>query len=208
MSHATSETKMSSSLPHGPDEMSDGVLIERICASDQQAFESLYKAYYQRLFRFSLRMTRSLDRVEEIINDVMYVVWRKADTFNAEGKVSTWIFGIAYNKCLKVLSERNNADHLTLEDAEDQLPTIQDSGLRNLEIEDWLSVAFAALPADQRAVLELAYHHGLHYNEIAAIMDCSENTVKTRMFRARNKIRALFPELSGNRPDFHDGNLL
>jgi RNA polymerase sigma-70 factor (ECF subfamily) len=56
-------------------------------------------------------------------------------------------------------------------------------------------VAFGKLPADQRAVLELAYHQGLHYQEIAQIMDCPENTVKTRMFHARKKIKALYPDL-------------
>jgi RNA polymerase sigma factor (sigma-70 family) len=177
------------------DEPSDAELMQRVSASDHPAFEMLYKRYYQRLFRFAYRITRRLDQVEEIINDVMYVVWRRADSFDPDGRASTWIFGIAYKKCLKAISGRVAGEHLPLDEAEDLIPGIADEGLRNLEIEDWLSVAFGKLPTDQRAVLELTYHQGLQYSEIAAIMECPENTVKTRMFHARKKIRAWFPEL-------------
>jgi RNA polymerase sigma factor (sigma-70 family) len=208
MLKSTSEGERSLMPARPPGDITDTELIERICEGDQQAFERLYKAYFHRLFRFSYRMTRRLDRVEEIINDVMYVVWRKADTFTPGGRVSTWIFGIAYNKCLKTLTERTTGDHLTLDDAEDLLPQVQDSGLKNLEIEDWLSVAFGKLPAEQRAVLELTYHHDLPYGEIAVIVGCPENTVKTRMFHARKKIRALFPELLGETTDFYEGKSL
>lgn len=176
-------------------EIGDAELIARICAADEGAFETLYKRYYPKLFRFSFRVTRRLDQIEEIINDVMYVVWKKAPSFRPETRASTWIFGIAYNKCLKAVAGRAQAEHLELEDAEDLIPGVQDSGLKNLEIEDWVAVAFSKLPPGQRAVLELAYHHGLHYQEIAQIMDCPENTVKTRMFHARKKIKSLFPDL-------------
>lgn len=176
-------------------DISDADLIALICGADHGAFEILYRRYYQRLFRFSYRVTRRLDQIEEIINDVMFVVWKKASTYNHNAQVSTWIFGIAYKKCLKTISERNAAEHLSLEDAEDILPASRDQGFSNLEIEDWLAVAFRRLSADQRAVLELTYHHGLHYGEIAAVMDCPENTVKTRMFHARKKLKSLFPDL-------------
>ncbi len=56
-----------------------------------------------------------------------------------------------------------------------------------------------ALSPEQRAVMELVYHHGLHYREIAQVIDCPENTVKTRVFHARRKLRSLWPELTGGR---------
>lgn len=189
-------------------ELSDTELIVRICEADLAAFEALYKRYYQRLFRFSYRVTRRLDQIEEIINDVMYVVWKKASTFNREGQASTWILGIAYKKCLKAMAERLPTAHLALDDVEDYIPGVDDSGLKNLEIEDWISVAFSRLPPDQRAVLELTYHQGLHYSEIAKIMGCPENTVKTRMFHARKKIRSLIPDLIDEpKPEDRDQSL-
>lgn len=176
-------------------ESGEAQLIMRICEADEEAFETLYKQYYRKLFRFAYRVTRRIDQIEEIINDVMYVVWKKAPTFRPETRVSTWIFGIAYKKCLKSIAGGSQAKHLSLEDADMLIPGVQDSGLKNLEAEDWISVAFGRLSADQRAVLELTYHHGLHYREIAEILDCPENTVKTRMFHARKKIKPLLPDL-------------
>jgi len=67
--------------------------------------------------------------------------------------------------------------------------SISQSG-RNTETQDWLNCALDILPADQRAVIELTFYHGLPYQEIAKILDCPENTVKTRMFHARKKLQA------------------
>ncbi|MGR8929303.1 MAG: RNA polymerase sigma factor [Gammaproteobacteria bacterium] len=172
-------------------------LIARICQSDIAAFESLYRRYYHRLFRFAYRVTRRIDLIEEIINDTMYVVWKKSTFFQTTARPSTWIFGIAYKQCLKTIAKHEPIEHIELDDAAELIPGIQDKGLQDLEIEDWITAAFRILPADQRTVLELVYHQDLHYSEIARIMDCPENTVKTRMFNARKKIKAMFP-------DFHD----
>jgi len=177
-------------------EITDEELIVKICLTDHDAFEVLYKRYFQRIFRFAYRIMQSLDDIEEIINDVMFVVWKKAASFKNESLVSTWIFGIAYKKCLKALSKRPKVEHISLDDIAEDIQDMQVSALKNMEIDDWLSVVFSKLPADQRAVLELTYHQGLNYSEIAEIMECPENTVKTRMFHARKKIKLLFPDLA------------
>jgi RNA polymerase sigma-70 factor (ECF subfamily) len=67
--------------------------------------------------------------------------------------------------------------------------------MTQLEVENLAAVAFGALPPDQRAVMELTYYQGMHYSEIAEVMGCPENTVKTRMFHARKKLRTLLPAL-------------
>jgi RNA polymerase sigma factor (sigma-70 family) len=188
-------------------EITDEELIAKICLADHQAFEVLYKRYYQRIFGFAYRIMRSLEDIEEIINDVMFVVWKKAGSFNKEVLVSTWIFGIAYKKCLKALSKISKAQLISLDDdSVGDIPETQVSGLKSLEIEDWLSVIFSKLPVDQRTVLELAYHEGLSYGEIAEIMECPENTVKTRMFHARKKIKLLFPGLADELNSEYYGN--
>ena len=70
-------------------------LVGRVASGDAQAFEALYRCFYPRLRRFLERMMRRPQLVEEILNDTMLVVWRKAGTFNRCSKVSTWILGIA-----------------------------------------------------------------------------------------------------------------
>ena len=78
-------------------------LVGRVASGDGDAFEALYRCFYPRLRRFLERMTRRPQLVEEILNDTMLVVWRKAHTYNLRSKVSTWIFAIAFRKALKEL---------------------------------------------------------------------------------------------------------
>lgn len=61
---------------------------------------------------------------------------------------------------------------------------------QRLEGGDWLSCGFATLQPDQRAAIELTFYHGLHYQDIARILNYPENTIKTRMFNARKKLQA------------------
>ncbi|OAI08711.1 RNA polymerase sigma factor [Methylomonas methanica] len=171
----------------GPDEYD---LLQRIGAGDTAAFEAFYKNYYPRLFRFILRMTRQPEAVEELIQETLLVVWEKPQGFNHESKISTWVFGIAYHKTLKAMtkSARRNNDV----DIDDLTETIGDptaNPANNWENEDWLNYALATLPPEQRAVIELTFYHGLSYQDVARILDCPENTVKTRMFHARRKLQ-------------------
>jgi RNA polymerase sigma-70 factor (ECF subfamily) len=165
-------------------------LLARISQGDTSAFEAFYKAYYPRLFRFILRMTQQTDVVEELIQETLLVVWEKPESFNHTSKISTWVLGIAYNKTLKLLSKaaKRNQDL----DMDDWLELIDDPTAnlaQNNENQDWLNCALATLSPEHRAVIELTFYHDLSYQEIARILDCPENTVKTRMFHARKKLQ-------------------
>jgi len=178
-------------------DISDEVLIERITGRDQDAFETLYCRYYDRLFRFIIRVTGRLGMIEETINDTMYVVWQKAATFNGCSRPSTWIFAIAYKKALKSLSRRKYTPHPDLECSLDETqPCHKTLHSEQLETENWLAAAFDRIPPEQRATVELTYYFGMSYREIADVMDCSENTVKTRMFHARRKLKSILPQLA------------
>jgi RNA polymerase sigma-70 factor (ECF subfamily) len=74
----------------------DIVCLAEIARGDRAAFERLYRRYYDRLFRFVLRVTGRINVAEDVINDTMMVIWRKAGEYRAAAKASTWIFGIAY----------------------------------------------------------------------------------------------------------------
>ncbi|MGR8931786.1 MAG: RNA polymerase sigma factor [Gammaproteobacteria bacterium] len=173
------------------------VLLYRIAAGDTLAFEAFYKVYYPRLFRFILRMTRNPESVEEIIQETLLVVWQKPDGFNFQSKISTWVFGIAYRKTLKSIS--NSVRHGEQVDVEEVIETLGDPVANHAQVhenEDWLNCALTVLSPEQRAVIELTFFHDLPYQEIAKILDCPENTVKTRMFHARKKLQ-VFAETQG-----------
>ena len=176
------------------DDAEDRRLVACVCAHELAAFETLYRRYHPRLCRFLHRMLRPEHLVEEVLNDTLYVVWNQAERFNGTSKVSTWIFAIAYRKALKALSRHD--DPLPECDEDDQ--AVADATERP-EARMSLSQARAAIDAalrglsvDQRAAVELTYFHGFSYPEIAAIVDGPTDTVKTRMFHARKRLRTAF----------------
>ena len=175
-------------------DMDEEVLLQRIAEGNISAFETFYKMYYPRLYRFILRMTHDAEFVEELIQETLLVVWEKPDNFNYASKISTWVFGIAYNKALKSMSRhaRRSLD-VDVDELNEILGDPYANPAQHQENADWLSTALAILSPEQRAVIELTFYQGLAYQEIAKILDCPENTVKTRMFHARKKLQ-LFAE--------------
>jgi RNA polymerase sigma-70 factor (ECF subfamily) len=173
----------------------DRALIERIARLDRAALKELYLLYHRRLARFLTRVTSRYDLAEEIINDTFWVVWQRAGEFRGASHVSTWLMGIAYRRGLKALKR---ASFMQL--GANDVPDAEASGHEpwsGAERREWLNVGLERLPSEQRLVLELAYHLGHSCEEIALIMDCPVNTVKTRMFHARKKLRLLLPQLAG-----------
>jgi len=174
-------------------------LIARVADHDLRAFEQLYRAYHARLTRFLDRMTRRRAVIEEVLNDTMLVVWNRSDTFNGRSKVCTWIFAIAYRKALKALQRHDEA----VEDAEPDQRAASDDGperqMQQRQASMGLVRALDALSIDHRMVVELSYFHGMGYREIAEIVDCPVDTVKTRMFHARRRLRTL---LAGDAEDW------
>jgi len=170
-------------------------LLERIAVGDKQAFQSLYVTYHRRLARFLTRVTRRYDVAEEIINDTLYVVWCKAAQFRGEARVSTWIMGIAYRRALKTLRRLDaNPCGVALEIGDDQAVVAPFE--EDMELSQWIERALERLPVEQRLAIELTYYLGHSCEEIAQILECPVNTVKTRMFHARRKLRSLLPRFA------------
>ncbi len=174
-------------------------LLRRIAQKDRRAFEELYTAYYRRIFSYLFKLTRRAEMVEEVLNDVMLVIWKKAGSFDGRSRPSTWIFGIAYHKAMKALAQRRPAEQPGEDREREPLEPVDheqpESLLVRRELATTLGRALMGISAEQRAVVELTYYHGLSYHEIAAVVGCPVNTVKTRMFHARRRLRDLLPDM-------------
>lgn len=180
---------------------SEAALLRRIAAKDRRAFEALYHAYYRRLFAYLFKTIRRPELSEEVLDDVMLAVWTGAAGFDGRSRPSTWIFGIAYHKALKALARQGRHRAETEEtDGEEPMTEEGPEGLLvRREMADVLGRALRALPLEQRTVVELTYYHGFSYQEIADIMGCPVNTVKTRMFHARRRLKEMLPGLGVSR---------
>jgi RNA polymerase sigma-70 factor (ECF subfamily) len=175
------------------DDARDLALVQRIADRDRLALEDLYHHYHRRLARFLTRVTYRYELAEEIINDTLWIVWQRAGEFRGASRVSTWIVGIAYRRALATMRHASVRPSLTALDEREET----DDPVAEIEQRDLLDHALAVLPPEQRLVLELTYFLGHSCEEVAAITACPVNTVKTRMFHARRKLRELLPQLSG-----------
>jgi len=174
-------------------------LLERVAEGDLRAFEALYRIYHPRLSRFLMSVIRRPQLVEEALNDTMLAVWARPGSYSGASKPSTWIFAIAYRKALKALRGQDEA----VEDKDAETRQSGEPGpeqeLGRRQAQAALLSAIGGLSADHRAVVDLTYFHEIGYREIAEIMDCPVDTVKTRMFHARRHLKA---KLAGGLADW------
>ncbi len=187
-------------IPARRDDDQDLAWLRATAQGDSAAFACLYRRHHARLMRFLWRHVARPELAEEVVNDTMWVVWRKAAEFRGEAQVRTWIVGIAYRCMLRALRDGPPADEINASELAafnlDALPA-PDDDVATLEAADWLRQGLRTLPADQRVTMELAYVLGESCEDIAVIMGCPVGTVKARMFHARVRLRNVLPALGG-----------
>jgi RNA polymerase sigma-70 factor (ECF subfamily) len=172
-----------------PGKLEESELLKRVGGGDLHAFEKLYRMYQPRLARFLINLVQRPQLVEEVLNDTMMVVWQTAGKFRGASKPSTWIFSIAYRKAMKAKSRWPDPVEDPQTDVRASDDPAPDEELDRQRLHDALVGAMDQLSADHRAVVDLTYFHGMGYREIAEIMSCPVDTVKTRMFHARRKLK-------------------
>jgi RNA polymerase sigma-70 factor (ECF subfamily) len=172
----------------------DRRLLGRVAARDRAAFEALYRRYYRRVFHFVVRLVRNDSTAEEVVADVMFAMWQGAATFEGSSTVSTWLLGIAWRQAMRTLAKNRkhtlvDADHEIVDDAVDIHPGANPEAAAHSDSYNALLLeAIAALGDHHRIVVELTAE-GHSYGEIARITGSCENTVRTRMFHARQQLK-------------------
>jgi RNA polymerase sigma-70 factor, ECF subfamily len=180
-------------------EQEDVALVRSVARRDREAFETLYNRYAPRLGRYAMRLLKQREAVDEVIDDVMLVLWQNAARFDPEvSRPSTWLFGITHHKALKRLARSHSSGELLALDPDaDAAAEGQPNAGAGLDPEQAamgrqlgtaLVDALSLLSTDHRAVIELAFCENYSYQEIAAVTGCPVNTVKTRMFHARKRL--------------------
>ena len=178
----------------------DEELMHRVACKDRQAFEILYRRYYHRVLNFALRIVREQELAEEIVDDTMFAVWRSAAAFEGRSKVTTWLLGIAYRRAMKALSRIQkhqvvDTDTDTLTQQPDTHPGANPETVATADkLQKTLHKAIKNLSDDHRVALEMTAM-GYNYHEIADIVNCPHNTVKTRVFHARRQLRGFLAKI-------------
>lgn len=172
------------------------LLVTRIGEGDKQAFEALFQVFGERVFRYAYRLISHQGKAEEVTNDVMLEVWKNARKFEARSKVSTWILGITRHVALNAV-RRKEFDTVDIDDAPEQaadLPATPAMERDRSKLKVELKKALVKLSPEHRDVVELTFFHGCSYQEIAEIVQCPQNTVKTRMHHAKKQLLGFLTE--------------
>ena len=166
----------------------DLALLRRIAAHDHQAFERLYQHFTPRLTGYLRTLLTSSALVEEVLHDVWLVVWHQAARYQARGRVSTWLFGIARHKALKAQA-RETRSLLSQPPAPEQSDAADPEYIiTRQEFARLVQQAFDVLPPAQRQVLVLMYEYGYSAQAIAALQACSVATVYYRKQQACHRL--------------------
>lgn len=175
-------------------------LLQRIAEGNEAAMREVYRALSRRIYAFALNQLKDPAQSEEIVVDTMHEIWKYPKRFRGEAKFSTWVLGIARYKILSAFRSRD-PEHEELDEA---LPALEAGAfdlLAQKQRREGVQRCMEKLPDEQRECMHFVFYEGLSLAEVAALQQCPENTVKTRMFHARQKIKnclRLFLEREGS----------
>jgi RNA polymerase sigma-70 factor (ECF subfamily) len=163
-------------MDKGSSRSEDQELINRLRKGDKSAFREVYARYSQVVFNLALRMLRSREEAEEVVQEIFLQVWNKADSYDSQrGAISTWIVNIARSRSidkLRTLGYRGQTTELNdfsriIEDREESRKIIRE--------------ALDSLPDNQRIAIEMVFFEGLTHIEAAERLNEPVGTIKTRI---------------------------
>jgi RNA polymerase sigma factor (sigma-70 family) len=184
------------------DESGEADLIARVRKGELAAFNQLVERHQTTVYNLCLRMLGSQQPAEDTTQEAFISAYRHIDKFRG-GKFRSWLLRIAANACYDELRRRKSRPATSLDepqgqddrhiDPPDNAPSMEEHA-EQMELRGALQAALARLPDDQRLALILCDVQGYDYAEIAVIMQSTLGTVKSRINRARSKMRTLMLE--------------
>ncbi len=188
--------------------MDEKTLVERAADGDKRAFEQLVLQYQKPVYNLALRMSGNEDDAFDLAQEAFLRAWRGLPFFKFESLFSTWLFRLASNVCIDFLRQKKRSKTVSLNfiDADneeremarpDPAPGPEDRVIRADE-RARIETALNALEPEYREALTLCAIHGMSYIEIAEVLEIPAGTVKSRISRAREKMRQQLLQ-SGNK---------
>jgi len=178
-------------------QLTDANLLNAIARQDEQALASLYDRYRLILFGLLMRILRSREEAEDVLQEVFLQVWRRASDFDPQrGRPFTWLVTLARSRAidrLRQLGSRERAASSVIELAGEGMVDAAENTFRS-EQRQLVAAALTELSEEQRRALILAYFEGLTQAEIAERLRSPLGTVKTRMRSGMIKLRELLSQ--------------
>jgi RNA polymerase sigma-70 factor (ECF subfamily) len=166
---------------------SDEMLLRLVHRKDGRAYEVLYDRHAQTIYNLLVRIVHETTIAEELLQEVFWQVWQRAEQYEGSGPVAGWLYRVARNKALDQLRHQRARPQIAPVELEtlDRSPRFQAKSAESEVEQSWrrqqVLQALDTIPGEQRLCLELAYFEGLSQREIADQTNTPLGTIKTRM---------------------------
>jgi RNA polymerase sigma-70 factor (ECF subfamily) len=189
----------SGSEKHQSADEQDAALIGMLANGDVRALEVLYARYSRPIFSLAIRIVGVEADAEEVMQDVLERVWRRAPTFDpARGRFGSWVLGMTHHVAIDLLRRRQRRPQSIDTEAGEQVVALTPDGSQDVaetviqnEEARRIRQALQELPEPQQQAIELAFFKGLSHLEIAAATGDPLGTVKTRIRRGMERLKSV-----------------
>ena len=179
---------------------SDRVLVERTQAGDPTAFDELVRRYQPRLLGMLYSMTNNQTDAWDLAMETFEKAYKSIHTFRLDAEFFTWLYRIGFNLTVNFLRRNKHRHNLSMDDADLDLQNRSEfidgrassdaeRQARLQELKKKLNESMSKLSEHHRAVVTMFDIHGLSHAEIGKIMNCKEETVRSRLFYAHKQLQ-------------------
>jgi len=165
--------------------------FKKIKEGDIQAFETLFRSYYEPLCRYAYRFVENTETAEEIVQDLFYVLWKERQNLNIFTSVNGYLYRSVKNKSLQQIEKamvRDAYKEMYAENAAIETITPQEE-LEYKELEQFIAETLHRLPERRQKIFRMNRMEGKKYNEIAQELHISVKTVETEMTKTFQTLR-------------------
>jgi RNA polymerase sigma-70 factor (ECF subfamily) len=198
---AAPATEREIDLQHEEDE----ALVRRTQNGDSSAFDVLVGRYKERLYATVYHMTSNHEDANDLVQDTFIKAYKSLRSFRGQSSFYTWVYRIAVNRTINFIKRRKNRNQYSLDNMESSIQTDPDlvelmshvtprREVALTELQQKLNEALQHLSEPHRAVVAMHDIQGMTHADIARVMKCSEGTVRSRLFYARQQLQGLLSD--------------
>lgn len=171
--------------------LNEKTILQNFIAGSEQAFETLFKKYYQLLLKVALFLMNDREAAEELVHDVFLNVWEKRSNINPDASFKNYLITATRNRCFNHLKAKKATVSIDDENWTEEpiAATFTESPLHVKEMGAAIEKAVNALPEQCRIIFQLSRHESMSYKEIAEALDIAPKTVENQIGRALKTLR-------------------
>ncbi len=179
--------------------MDDTALVQAVAKGDKGALRMLYERHHKPILRLAFRYVGDEEDARDIVQEIFVELFQKARYYREQGKFSTWLYRLTVNRCInhqrsayRRLREYDEGESILKRTLSSELGAEHQMIVQ--ERQRHLHLALKELPERQRMAIILSRFEGLSYRKIAEVMNLSESSVSSLLFRAKNNLKKLLLE--------------